>query len=75
MPRLRPSLRKGLPFACGGPCRAGQTQEETVGAELKLVGARLGGAEGKLWWFNDPVKGLPEAARAVRESPQLDLGI
>jgi 16S rRNA G966 N2-methylase RsmD len=29
--------------------------EESVGREFKLVPARLGGAEGRLWWFNDPV--------------------
>jgi 16S rRNA G966 N2-methylase RsmD len=27
--------------------------EESVGREFKLVDAKLGGAEGKLWWFSD----------------------
>lgn len=27
--------------------------EESVGSEFKLVDAKLGGAEGKLWWFAD----------------------
>lgn len=29
--------------------------QETVGKEFKLVDSRMGGAKGKLWWFNDPV--------------------
>lgn len=29
--------------------------EEAVGKEFQLVRTRLGGATGKLWWFNDPV--------------------
>lgn len=29
--------------------------EDAVGNEFKLIHARLGGVEGKLWWFNDPV--------------------
>jgi 16S rRNA G966 N2-methylase RsmD len=29
--------------------------QESVGREFRLVKARLGGATGELWWFNDPV--------------------
>ena len=29
--------------------------QDTVGAEFRLVKAKMGGAEGELWWFNDPV--------------------
>jgi 16S rRNA G966 N2-methylase RsmD len=28
---------------------------DALGAEFKLVRSRIGGAEGDLWWFNDPV--------------------
>jgi len=29
--------------------------QDAVGTEFRLVKAKLGGAEGELWWFNDPV--------------------
>jgi 16S rRNA G966 N2-methylase RsmD len=29
--------------------------QDAVGSDFRLVKARLGGAEGVLWWFNDPV--------------------
>jgi len=42
--------------------------EESVGSDFALVPARLGGAEGKLWWFHDPlfVKRLTEVPLSER---------
>jgi hypothetical protein len=43
--------------------------EESIGQEFKLVEAKLGGAEGKLWWFADKTFELPQSGSGTASTP------
>jgi len=45
--------KRGLSGALHSGLDVKTVLEESVGKEFELVSARLGGAEGKLWWFAD----------------------